>query len=48
MSMGKYRYTETEQQINDVLKHQDDRLKDIHFPDTAAVDKTIAESEDLL
>lgn len=48
MSMGKYRYTETEQQINDVLKHQDDRLKEIHFPDTAEVDKSISESEDLL
>lgn len=46
--MGKYRYTETEQQINNVLKHQDDRLKDIHFPDTKDVDKTITESEELL
>ena len=46
--MGKYRYSKTERQINNVLKYQDDRLKEIRFPDTKGIDKTIAESEDLL
>lgn len=48
--MSKYKYSETEQQINDVLKYQDEELKKIKatMPSTTELDKRIQESEDLL
>ena len=36
--MSKFKYSETEKQINSVLKHQDEALKSIHFPSTAEAD----------
>lgn len=46
--MSKYKYNETEKQINSVLKHQDETLKSIHFPSTAEVDETAAKADALL
>lgn len=48
--MSKYKYSETEQQINDVLKYHDEELKKIKAarPSTAELDSRIQESEDLL
>ena len=48
--MSKYKYSETEQQINDVLKYHDEKLKKIKAarPSTAELDSRIQESEDLL
>ena len=48
--MSKYKYSETEQQINDVLKYHDEELKKIKasMPSTSALDSRIQESEDLL
>lgn len=46
--MSKYQYSETEKQINSVLKHQDEALKSIHFPSTAEADVTAAKANALL
>lgn len=46
--MSKYQYSETEKQINSVLKHQDEALKSIHFPSTAEADVTAAKADALL
>lgn len=48
--MSKYKYSETEQQINDLLKYHDEELKKIKAarPSTSALDSRIQESEDLL
>ena len=43
--MSKYQYSETEKQINSVLKHQDEALKSIHFPSTAEADVTAAKAD---
>ncbi len=45
--MSKYKCSETEQQINNVLKHQSEQLKDIDFQ-TDKVDSAISESIELL
>lgn len=46
--MSKFKYTETEKQMNSVLEHQDKALADIHFPSSDEIDRTIAETETLL
>lgn len=48
--MSKYKYSETEQQINSVLKYQDEELERIrkNMPSSEELDKRIQESEDLL
>lgn len=48
--MSKYKYSETEQQINDVLKYHDEELKKIKAArlSTSELDGRIQESEDLL
>ena len=48
--MSKYKYSDTEQQINDVLKYHDEELKKIKAaqPSTSELDNRIQESEDLL
>lgn len=46
--MSKFKYSETEKQINSVLKHQDEALKSIHFPSTAEADATTAKANELL
>lgn len=48
--MSKYKYSETEQQINDVLKYHDEELKRIRgtLPSSSEIAKRIQESEDLL
>ena len=48
--MSRYKYSEIEQQINDVLKYHDDELKRIKrtMPSTSELDRRIQESEDLL
>ena len=48
--MSKYKYSKTEQQINDVLKYHDEELKKLKAarPSTSEVDRRIQESEDLL
>ena len=46
--MKKYRYSETEQQVNNVLKHQEDRIANLHFPDLSGVNQSISQSESLL
>ena len=48
--MSKYKYSSTEQQINNVLKYQDEELKRIrnNLPDSSELEKRIQESEDLL
>ena len=46
--MNKYNYGEIEQQINNVLLHQNRALEDIAFSDAATIDERIAESESLL
>lgn len=48
--MSKYKYSETEQQINDVLKYHDEELKRIKASilSSAEIDSRIRESEDLL
>ena len=44
--MGKYKYSKTEQQINDVLKYHDDELKKLKAarPSTSELDRRIQES----
>ena len=48
--MSKYKYSESEQQINDVLKYQDEELKRLNasMPSSSELDRRIQESEDLL
>lgn len=46
--MGKYKYSEEEQHINNVLKHQSDELNCISFPNSEGLDTSIASSELLL
>lgn len=46
--MSKYKYTELEQQINNVLVHQDKELSKITFPGTEGIDENIRQSEVLL
>lgn len=46
--MSKYKYSKAEQEINNVLKYHDERLKNISFPDAKIAEKQIQESEDLL
>lgn len=46
--MSKYDYLEVEQQINNVLAHQDKELKEIGKLDTSGLDSCISESEKLL
>lgn len=43
--MSKYKYSETERQINSVLKHQDEDLKSIHFPSLSEADATVAKAD---
>lgn len=48
--MSKYKYSETEQQINNVLKYHDEELKKIKasIPSASDLDSRIKESEDML
>ena len=48
--MSKYKYSESEQQINDVLKYQEEELKRLKasMPSSSELDRRIQESEDLL
>lgn len=46
--MSKYKYSDSEKQINSVLKYQDDTLKGIKRIDLSLANERIAESEDLL
>lgn len=46
--MSKYKYSEGEQEINNVLKYQSDQLEQIAFPSITELDKTIQQSEDVL
>lgn len=48
--MSKYKYSKTEQQVNDVLKYHDEELKKLKAarPSTSELDRRIQESEDLL
>ena len=46
--MSKFKYNETEKQINSVLKHQDEALKSIQFPSAAEVDATTSKADALL
>lgn len=46
--MSKFKYNESERQINSVLKHQDETLAGIHFPSKAESEETLAKAEELL
>lgn len=46
--MGRYKYTTGEKNINAVLGHQDDQLKNISFPAANETDECIASNESLL
>lgn len=46
--MSRFKYTESERQINSVLKHQDEELKDIHLPSTEEADATAEKAATLL
>lgn len=46
--MSKFKYTETEQQFNNVLNHQSKELSSIKRPDMSSVEAPISESEALL
>ncbi|MBQ3532008.1 MAG: hypothetical protein IJA05_08870 [Oscillospiraceae bacterium] len=46
--MSKFKYTETEKQMNTVLKHQDEILKGIQFPSQAESDAIAAKADSLL
>ncbi len=46
--MSKFKYTEAEKQMNTVLKHQDETLKEIHFPSMKEADATAAKAAALL
>ena len=46
--MSKFKYTEFEQEMNAVLKHQDETLSSIHFPSKEQTDAVISKVEELL
>ena len=46
--MTKFKYTEFGQQMNNVLKHQDETLSSIHFPSGEQTDAVIGKAEELL
>lgn len=46
--MSKFKFSETEQQFNNVLNYQTQELKSIKRPDMVGVDERISESESLL
>lgn len=46
--MGRFKYTEFENQVNSVLTHQDKLLSDIRFPTREQMDSSIARTEELL
>lgn len=46
--MSKFRYTEAEQQFNNVLNHQSKELSSIKRPDITSLEACILESEILL
>lgn len=46
--MSKFKYTEFEQQMNNVLKHQDESLSAIQFPSDEQIDSVIGKAEELL
>ena len=46
--MSRYNYSELEQQINNVLLHQDQALNGIRFPSIRGLDEQISQSEALL
>lgn len=46
--MSKYQYSDSERQVNKVLKRQAGELENIEFPDLVSVDASIASSEELL
>lgn len=46
--MSKFKYSESEQQINNILNYQAQELKNIKLPDMVRVDECISESESLL
>lgn len=46
--MSKFKYTETEQQFNNVLNHQSKELSSIKRPDMSSVEARISDSEALL
>lgn len=46
--MSKFKYSETEKQINSVLKHQDEALKSIKFPSITEDNETASKAEELL
>ena len=46
--MSKYKYSKTEQQMNDVLTYHDKELKSISFPDPEEIDAYIAMAEEKL
>ena len=46
--MSKYKYSDEEQQINDVLKYQDNELKKISFKPSEEFESRINESEEIL
>lgn len=46
--MSKFKYTESEKQLNSVLKYHDEELADIHFPSTDETNATVARTEALL
>ncbi len=46
--MSRFKYSESEKQINMVLKHQDELLSDIHFPAAAENEATEQKANDLL
>ncbi len=45
--MSRYKYSESEKQINMVLKHQDELLSDIHFPTAAENEATEQKVDEL-
>ncbi len=46
--MSRFNYTDDEKRISKVLKYQDNRLREIEFPDTDSLEANIADSEALL
>ena len=46
--MSKFKHTEFEQEMNIVLKHQDETLSSIHFPSEAQTNSVLSKAEELL
>ena len=46
--MSRYKYTETEEQINSVLNHQEKVFDDIKFPSKSEIEASISQSEKIL